>query len=678
METKQFVSSDGKDLIIKIRAPLDVLKEKAAEVEYKMLLDEKECEEYAETTDSRREKGLNIAEGGDFSVRLPFRRFESLHVPFAMHVDQRLYVHRVFPAVKRREGAHPFIAMHRLKLMKMIFEGKSADDCGIDLERSAPSRNADEQVVKPFIKSHFPLHNIVEAEELRRNWLSWSVMPWKQPNNDIREYFGEHIALYYKFLAYYTTCLGIPSIVGIGASIHVLVQAPIDYSVYKSLETVKIIPAFCVIISIWSLVLLDYWKQSEAMQAFRWGMDEFEETEENRKGYSGKEGPSFVDGKMTKHFPVAQKQWKLQISVMVTVFMMTIAIGCVAGVFALKSYLLETVKLKSGEVLANFVNIFQVTVLRASYDVISKQLNEQENCKTDTEYEDSMIIKLFAFNSVNAYAAVFYIAFVKEAVGDGCIENSCVGELGQTLLIVFGSQLFLSPFTQLIIPLFSRWCCSNSCSSTNKSAFSKRSEIEDQALRKQYLPRDAIDDYSTLAIAFGYMTLFVAAVPFAPLLAFFSSFFELRIDGVKMLSEFSRPMPTGREDIGMWHEVFKSISYAGVFTNAAIVFYTGKYFPDLTGSARLAWAAVSCVIIFALRALVSNIIPLCGETAVGLDVQKERQEYVRRRMVFKSKDDGGRLARISAGLDLSKERVSPNNEEEFDNENAYEASIKEV
>ena len=59
----------------------------------------------------------------------------------------------------------------------------------------------------------------------------------------------------------------------------------------------------------------------------------------------------------------------------------------------------------------------------------------------------------------------------------------------------------------------------------------------------------------------GYITLFVTAVPFAPLVAFVSNFLEIRIDGYKLLNEYRRPSPSGREDIGSWYAPSPTTQY---------------------------------------------------------------------------------------------------------------------
>jgi hypothetical protein len=56
-------------------------------------------------------------------------------------------------------------------------------------------------------------------------------------------------------------------------------------------------------------------------------------------------------------------------------------------------------------------------------------LNNRENYRTDTDYEDALIVKKFTFDFFNSYLCLFYIAFVKPFIPllDSCPSNGCLG-----------------------------------------------------------------------------------------------------------------------------------------------------------------------------------------------------------------------------------------------------------
>lgn len=56
-----------------------------------------------------------------------------------------------------------------------------------------------------------------------------------------------------------------------------------------------------------------------------------------------------------------------------------------------------------------------------------------------------MTIKLFAFEFVNSYNSLVYIAFFKKGSGEGCDEgNSCMPELAIQLGVIFVTSLLLN------------------------------------------------------------------------------------------------------------------------------------------------------------------------------------------------------------------------------------------
>ena len=80
-------------------------------------------------------------------------------------------------------------------------------------------------------------------------------------------------------------------------------------------------------------------------------------------------------------------------------------------------------------------------------------MNDFENHRTDTEYEDALIAKTFIFQFVNSFASMFYIGFIKPWIQeiDPCL-NSCMSELQVSLGTIFIMQLIVGNFTELMIP----------------------------------------------------------------------------------------------------------------------------------------------------------------------------------------------------------------------------------
>jgi hypothetical protein len=62
---------------------------------------------------------------------------------------------------------------------------------------------------------------MVELRALQTNWLTFFDWPWNQPTDQIKDYFGEKIGLYFKWLGMYTTWLVAAAVLGFGFWINV-------------------------------------------------------------------------------------------------------------------------------------------------------------------------------------------------------------------------------------------------------------------------------------------------------------------------------------------------------------------------------------------------------------------------------------------------------------------------
>ncbi|CAI9580783.1 unnamed protein product [Staurois parvus] len=74
-----------------------------------------------------------------------------------------------------------------------------------------------------------------------------------------------------------------------------------------------------------------------------------------------------------------------------------------------------------------------------------------------------------------------------------------------------------------------------------------------------------------MVIQFGFITLFVASFPLAPVLALLNNILEIRVDAWKLTTQFRRPFAAKAHSIGVWQEILNSMAILSVVTNAFIV-----------------------------------------------------------------------------------------------------------
>lgn len=68
-------------------------------------------------------------------------------------------------------------------------------------------------------------------------------------------------------------------------------------------------------------------------------------------------------------------------------------------------------------------------------------------------------------------------------------------------------------------------------------------------------------------LQFGFITLFVAAFPLAPLFALLNNWVEIRLDAQKFVCHTRRGVPERTEDIGMWFKILQYLAHIAVITN---------------------------------------------------------------------------------------------------------------
>ena len=109
------------------------------------------------------------------------------------------------------------------------------------------------------------------------------------------------------------------------------------------------------------------------------------------------------------------------------------------------------------KILASVGNLLIIQIMGALYEHMAVKLNDWENHRTQTEYDNNLIVKNFAFQFVNNYFTFFYIAYMKHledpiwGKSDPC-DRSCLPAMQTQLLIVFTGKTLGGKVAELVLP----------------------------------------------------------------------------------------------------------------------------------------------------------------------------------------------------------------------------------
>ncbi|GIX71860.1 anoctamin-1 [Caerostris extrusa] len=95
-------------------------------------------------------------------------------------------------------------------------------------------------------------------------------------------------------------------------------------------------------------------------------------------------------------------------------------------------------------------------------------------------------------------------------------------------------------------------------------------------------------EYLEMILQFGFVTIFVAAFPLAPLFALLNNILEIRLDAHKLVCSYRRPVGVRVQNIGIWYRILDSIGKLSVLTNGIIIAFTSDMIPRIVF--RLAWS----------------------------------------------------------------------------------------
>ena len=512
----------------------------------------------------------------------------------------------------------------RLKLIYSILTSKTEGGCFLDINKL---------LIDKCIVGFYPLHDYVTLGLLESNWIHLFQLPWRQNVEDPKNYFGEKIGFYFLWLGFLTTWSIVAGAAGVFAWITIDAQDDNPNSPQ--------IPYFAGFMALWATFYFEFWKRKEKSTAMKWGMSEVEKTMQTRPAFTGTKIPDAISGKPMIYFSPTKKLWRVTLSVIVTFVLLSFIVGWVALIFYIRAIMkYDTIDGQNiASILSSILLAIQIQVTNQVYMSVAFKLTDNENHRTEVQYEDSLNAKTFMFQFFNSYVSLFYTAFVKPfSTLDPC-TGGCFTELRTLLGTIFITRLVSDIVSGTIIPMIVTHV--NISMSQNDKAIvskgSKISEVEKSFLMPTYdVMMGPFENYSTMIIHFGYMTMFVAAWPLTTTLALINAYAEMRISAFKFCHVYRRPEPRSCEEIGTWNAVLELISYVAVFINAALIAFTSTNMINYKWPIRLWTFLLISLGLFTIKIIFAALIP---DIPPKVEIQIKRQEYITERLLYNPDND---------------------------------------
>lgn len=445
-----------------------------------------------------------------------------------------------------------------------------------------------------LVSAMYPLHDTEALKLLSSKW----YFSKDQPVEAIRLYFGEALALYFKFLDFYTVKLLIPlTLIGV---------------LQMTLSTLETLPFFCVCNVIAVTVFLEMWRRRSNEAAFQWGTIGMTSLDEPRPNYHGTMMVDTITGRLLPQFPRRTTYMRMYcVSLPIVLLCLFLAFLVMLASFHAEERLTQLAKdpesgVTSLTVMApSVIYSILVYIVNLYYRQLATYLTEWENHRTQSQFERHRVIKLVAFEFVNTFMALFYIAFVyqdmdmlRSQLATMLIILQLVNNVQEAVLPLLMRCMSKVPSPPRVPDSSSVVSSAGSGDSRDASGLRYRGSARSQELypgvpevlqgiaeleaddprQQQALLEGAMDvyegtydDYLEVFIQFGYVFLFSAVYPQAALWALLNNLIESRVDAFKLCRLYQRPLARRVKDTGAWQRAFEAIGAMSIMTNCGLL-----------------------------------------------------------------------------------------------------------
>uniref|UniRef100_A0A8C0MEZ0 Anoctamin n=1 Tax=Canis lupus familiaris TaxID=9615 RepID=A0A8C0MEZ0_CANLF len=597
---------------------------------------------------SRRDRPVAVdkVECGSPSASHPQMMEDGEKVFFGIRAESRIFdLYRTLLMESEGPGARtqpagpaPIPASTRIRIVNFVLNNTTA-----------AGDTLDDLVKSGVFETRFVLHK--GQDDLRKEWAQWRRVLRPQPIDDIRDYFGEKVALYFAWLGWYTYMLVPAAAVGLlvflsGFALfnasqiskeiceaHDILLCPRgDHSRrYQQLSDTCTFAklthlfdnegtvVFAIFMALWATVFLEIWKRQRARVVLHWDLYGWDEDQEEM-------ALQLINHRDYQLRPHQHSYLRSSVILILSVLMICLMIGMahllvvyrvLAAALFNSTLLFQEEQVTTAVVVTGALFHYVVILIMTKVNkCVALKLCDFEKPRTFSERESKFTTKFFTLQFFAHFSSLIYIAFILGRINghpgksvrlaglwklEECHLSGCMMDLFLQMAIIMGLKQTLSNCAEYLGPWLAYKCRLMRFKLGRASGDPELRDMQHNYLLNPVNTFSLFDEFMEMMIQYGFTTIFVAAFPLAPLLALISNLVEIRLDAIKMVRLQRRLVPRKAKDIGTWLQVLETIGVLAVIANGMVIAFTSEFIPRVVykyhyGPCRLgAQPAVDCL-----------------------------------------------------------------------------------
>ncbi|KAG6459264.1 hypothetical protein O3G_MSEX011282 [Manduca sexta] len=405
---------------------------------------------------------------------------------------------------------------------------------------------------------------------------------------------------------------------------------------------------------LWACVYLETWKRYSNVLAYRWGtLDQRDDLlVEPRPLFQGEMSTSPVTGRPEPQYAAWRRRvWRHCVSVPLMLLCLSVAAAATFALLRAQDWWESKIMYLTW--IPRALLAIMIAVEEEVYARIARWLNDKENYRLETKYENHLIVKISLFQFVNSFMSLFYIAFylqdmdkLKEQLAVLLITRQVIGNLKESALPYLIENLRLA---KMCVDVFGALSPTKAPTSTQLTdMFDKKTDSASESPENSIVnggaekPKDekketespvgqkvihqaelesqlfkyegTFAEYLEMLTQLGHVVLFSSAFPLAALCALLNNAAEVRADAFKLCHVAQRPFGDRVNSIGSWQHAMEAIVGVAVLVNCALIGLSGpvhRLLPDATPAQTVlvivALEHVILVVVLALRLAIPEI-----------------------------------------------------------------------